>query len=318
MELVSYESSPEKPATNGPDSDAEMSDNRRGASLGAQSQGNHRRADIEMLDHTETTLCHQHERNREGRLADAFMFRSQPANSLQPSFSTSNRKRTLSIEPEDFGNREPCGSETMLGANIRAQGKGIQDEHPAAMSMSKIRRINSLTDSFSTAGISDDIEVEQYLNGGQLKHKAQTMVGANLRADNPNLRVYNSTVTASLSLVPPVSSASFPPSAISQRSFGEGDIEDLDRTQELRGRMKSMLKGAKKPMNEEEKAKYNRLHDFKIKLVGEKVSHSAAGPSSVTRRQSRCSNNVPLSHTHICMKGPPTFVSPRSWANPTD
>lgn len=253
----------------------------------------------------------QHKGNQDVRLADVF---SQPVNSAPP-FSTANRSTdTLPIasddEPGVCGDTEPWGSETRLRANAHAQNR------QSAASFSKKLRITSLTQSFSSAKlnsdeipIASDIEYEQASNGW--RDKAQAMGRAktptnNLSADNPIA------TTASVALGS--SPMSPTPSAVFQRSFSESasnmnqQAHAKPDTDKMKSALKAKIHATPKPMNTEEKLKYEKLRDLKRKLVSKS---GEAGPSSVTRKYSM----TPLSYSHNCMKIFPTFVSHRSWDN---
>ena len=297
VELVSYASSPEKQGASrrlSPDSDIEMfEDNLTGAS-GRLSPD----SDIEMFEDnlTEST---QRKENRDGRLADVFMSGSQPVNALAPPFSTANNRSsdTLPIasddEPEVSGNRKPWGSETRLGANAYAQNR------QAATALSKKLRITSLTQSFSSAKINRDKipiasndEYEQAPNGWQ--GTSQTM----RNAKNPTNCADNPIATLSLGSSP-MSPTPFRPSAVFQRSFSESasNMDDQQahakqETNKMKSALKAKIHATSKPMNTEEKLRYEKLRDMKRKLVSK--GPSEAGPSSVTRKNGKYSINTPL------------------------
>jgi hypothetical protein len=275
VELVSYASSPEKQSCgrSSPDSDSEMFDGQM------------------------ETLHAQHKASRDGRLADAVTFGSQPVNP-PPLFSTANTSNeTLPIasdaEHGDYSNSEPQGQSIPFDSLPVSKNPPIHSLTKSSFAasipydslpMSKNPPIHSLTKSFFAASIGNDMPIadEQTSDGRQ-------MIGANRHANHP----------------------------IAPISFGSSTLSATDKQEShnMRSVLREKIHDTAKAMSEEEKLRYDQLRERKRMLVSGKVG--AAGPSSVTRKYSRCSINTRLSHTYSHTKALLTFVSHRFLVNLT-
>jgi hypothetical protein len=252
-----------------------------------------------MFDGQTEMLHAQHKASWDGRLADAVTFGSQPVNPPPPLFSTANTSNeTLPIasdaENGDYSNSEPQGKSIPFDNLPVSKNPPIHSLTKSSFAasipydslpMSKNPPIHSLTKSFFAASIGNDtlpIADEQTSDGRQ-------MIGANRRANNP----------------------------IAPISFGSSTLSATDKQERhnMRSVLREKIHGTAKAMSEEEKFKYDQLREHKRMLVSGKVG--TAGPSSVTRKYSRCSINTRLSHTHSHTKALLTFVSLRFLVNLT-